>query len=75
MDISRVDYAPEVMNRRQAAQYLGLAYGTLRNMSSSSTGPAYSKIGGGNGRVVYRRSDLDRYLAANRITPAFGNAA
>lgn len=46
-----------------AAQYVGLAESTLAKMRLRGDGPPYSKAGRS---VIYRRSDLDRWLASLR---------
>ncbi len=56
----------QVFNDVQAARYLGLAPQSLRNMRHYGKGPAYHKLGS---RVVYKISDLERYLAERRIDP------
>ncbi len=56
----------QVFNDVQAARYLGLAPQTLRNLRHYGRGPAYCKLGS---RVVYKISDLERYLAERRIDP------
>jgi hypothetical protein len=48
------------MNRKNAAQYLGLAVKTLAMHASRGTGPRFIK----RGRVFYFREDLDAWLNA-----------
>lgn len=50
---------PRKMRERQAAAYIGLAPGTLRNMRHQHRGPRYSKAGR---TVLYDRIDLDAWL-------------
>jgi hypothetical protein len=47
----------EWMTPKQAADYLHLAEGTLRNMRVAGRGPRYRKLP--NDRIRYTRSDLD----------------
>jgi hypothetical protein len=51
------------LNRKQAAQYLGLAKTTLAIMACEKRGPTYVKIGR---TVSYRKRDLDQFLEDNR---------
>ena len=55
-----------VMNDVEAAAYLGLAPQSLRNMRCRALGPVYHRLGR---RIVYKISDLDKYLAERRIDP------
>ena len=48
-----------------AADYLGLSPATLETLRSRGGGPPFVKLGR---RVVYRREDLDAWLAASRRT-------
>jgi hypothetical protein len=61
-----------VLNDVEAARYLGLAPQSLRNLRHYGRGPAYHKLGS---RVVYKLSDLDKYLAERRIDPERRGAA
>jgi len=50
----------EMLNTRQAAEYLGLSPTTLNTWRSTGRYPlSYSKIGS---RVMYRREELDRFV-------------
>jgi len=50
---------------RRAAEYLGVEPATLRNWRWRGRGPRYSRLGQGpRARAVYRRGDLDDWLAA-----------
>ncbi|MEB0112381.1 hypothetical protein QN397_13555 [Variovorax sp. RTB1] len=51
--------------RQGAGVYTGNAAGTLANMASQGTGPVFVKRGK---KVWYFRNDLDRWLAAGRVT-------
>lgn len=54
---------PLVVDTDQAAALLGLSTSTLAKLRLTGDGPPYSKLGR---RVVYRRQDLDDWVAANR---------
>lgn len=57
---------PDAMTTPQAAEHLGLSAGTLQNMRSDGTGPAFRTQAGkpGRPRVVYRKADLDAWMHA-----------
>ena len=66
------EWAP-MLNRRQAAKYLNLAEQTLAAWASNKrVALPYSRLGR---RVVYRRQDLDAYLAAHQTNGAVGGQA
>ncbi len=48
-----------------AAAYLALSPATLETLRSRGGGPPFVKLGR---RVVYRREELDQWLAAHRRT-------
>lgn len=48
------------MKVHAASAYIGLSVSSLNKMRHEGRGPRYLKIGG---RIFYRRSDLDLYLA------------
>ncbi len=50
----------------QAAAYLGMKIGTLRNWRFKSVGPRYLKIGRS---VRYLQADLDAFLERSAVTP------
>jgi len=50
-------------NNSQAADYLGISPITLAKWRVFGLSPVFYKL---NRRVIYRRSDLDAWLAANR---------
>jgi hypothetical protein len=57
---------------RDAATYLHLAARTLERMRVDGTGPTYFKAGPGlRARVLYRRSDLDRWLRSFTSTSEY----
>lgn len=47
----------------EAARYLGLSEVTIKTWRRRGTGPAWLKLGR---RVVYDRTDLDKFMAARR---------
>ena len=55
---------PDRMNRRCAAEYLGVTYATLEAWAVRGGGPYFYKIGR---RVVYVRGELDAWMAARRV--------
>jgi excisionase family DNA binding protein len=58
--------APELLTRRQAAQYLGLVPRTLAVWASTGRYKLpYVRVGRS---VRYRREDLDQFLADRRVT-------
>jgi predicted DNA-binding transcriptional regulator AlpA len=58
--------AHSLMTSPDAAHYLTLAPQTLRAWRVTGKGPRYHRIGGN--RVVYRRADLDEWLAGRTFT-------
>jgi excisionase family DNA binding protein len=52
------------LNRKDAAEYLGVSVPTLEGWASKGGGPAYCKMGR---RVVYLRSDLDAFIQSRRV--------
>ena len=53
----------DVMNEKQAAEYIDQKPGTLRQWRSNAKGPAYHKKGR---RIFYKKTDLDAWMAAGR---------
>ena len=69
MKLSDLATSPEpssdVLTPRQAAKYLHLSHRTLETMRTRGGGPPYAKYGEGrSARVVYRRSDLEAWIAS-----------
>ena len=56
----------DLFTRAEAAEYLGVGVRTLYRWASERVGPPYSKLGG---RVRYRRSALDRWVAQCEVQP------
>lgn len=53
----------QALNRREAAEYLGLSASTLAKRAMTGDGPSYVKMGR---RVVYLRPSLDAWLDAHQ---------
>lgn len=63
----------DLLTRGEAAQWLRVDAGTLRNWASTGRGPRFSRL---IGRVVYRRTDLEEFVAARLVeTDPGGDAA
>lgn len=62
----KLDYDPENMTVAEAAEYLGVAIGTLYNMRYKGLGPKYRKAPGG---IRYRMRDLDQWKNQNTVNP------
>ena len=57
---------------KQAARYLSLSPRTLERMRVEGTGPRFHRAGKGKrSRVLYRKSDLDRWLTAHQSTSEY----
>lgn len=55
---------PELMNRRTAAAVLGISGATLTRWNREGRGPRPLRLTAGpRGRVVYRRCDLEQFVA------------
>lgn len=52
---------------KEAADYVGLSKSTLDKLRCYGTGPVYFKLGRA---VVYRKSDLDDWVAEHGVKPA-----
>jgi len=64
LDFNRVVALPDGrVDAQNAAKYCGLAAKTMAIKRSNGTGPRYVKVG----RVFYYLSDLDAWLAENRV--------
>lgn len=57
------DERPECMSTRELAAMIGLGEITLQQMRHRGEGPPFVKLGR---RVIYRRADVDAWLAENR---------
>lgn len=58
------------LSERDAASFLGITQRTLQDWRLNRRGPAYIKLGR---RIAYDRTDLEQFLAANRVEPAQGS--
>lgn len=57
----------DLLTTVEAARFLRLSVPTLERLRLSGDGPVFIKLGPGKrSRVVYRRSDLDAWLHAQR---------
>ncbi len=57
----------EYVDTKRAAEFLGLAPGTLQNQRSLRAGPPYIRLS--PKRIIYKLADLRAYLEARRIDP------
>ena len=53
----------DILDEKQAAEYLGKKPGTLRQWRSDCKGPSYHKKGR---QIMYKKTDLDAWLEAGR---------
>lgn len=58
--------ATDVLSDRESHDFLRLRYGTLPRWRTEGRGPAWSYAGR---RVLYLKTDLLAFLAANRVEP------
>lgn len=67
---NKLIHAHAYMNTTQAAEYLGLKYGTLAGWRFHGVGPKYVKMGGA---IRYKIEDLDDFAAKNMpaLTPPY----
>jgi hypothetical protein len=47
---------------KQAAVFLSVKTNTLEKWRTARIGPAFSRVGNGRGKILYRFSELVRYL-------------
>ena len=59
--------APGALPSVPAAAYIGVARKTLSNWRALGEGPRYARLGKSRGRIVYRITDLDQFLAEHVI--------
>lgn len=62
----------DILGVRAAASFLGIPEGTLRGWRALGKGPVSFKLGA---RVVYRRSELERWIAEQEAATARGDRA
>lgn len=56
---------PRLLHTREAARYLSLAEKTLRNLRCRGGGPPFIRLL--PGRIAYRASDLDAWVASRQL--------
>ena len=57
-----------LLHERDAATHLRISVAWLQKHRCNNTGPAFIRVGGRKGGAVrYRRSDLERWIEANRV--------
>ncbi|CAM2064216.1 Helix-turn-helix domain-containing protein [Sulfidibacter corallicola] len=67
-DIDQAAVPPEWLSESQVAAQYPLGVKTLQQLRHEGRGPAYHKLSRSrNGRVVYKRLDIEIYLAKCRI--------
>ena len=57
---------PRRLSEREAAEFLGLRYQSLKNWRQENRSPSYFRIGA---KIIYLESDLIEWMEARRITP------
>lgn len=60
----------EFLKTKQVSELTGIPVGTLRFWRSTEVGPASFSLG--PGRVVYRRSEVERWIAAQEAATKRG---
>jgi transposase len=58
----------DVLNRRQAAERLGVTVNTLARWAMQGRGPAYSLTGNRKGRALYSAATIAEWLESRRRT-------
>lgn len=66
--------ADELLHTKQVEEQYGINAGTLRFWRSTDQGPASFTLGP-RGRVVYRRSEVEKWLAEQEATTRRGGGA
>ena len=66
-DTSRAIRGRDLWTPDKAADYLGTARQTLAKWRCLKLGPAYYRLGG---RILYRKEDLDAFIAGSRVDAA-----
>lgn len=65
----------EYLTAGETARLLRLSCGHLANLRARRDGPPYARIGR-HGRILYRRADVEQWVAARRVEPtAYATAA
>jgi hypothetical protein len=68
----------EYLSTQQVAEKTGISPGTLRYWRHANLGPASFTLGGApgrRGRVVYRREEVERWIAEQEATSRRGGGA
>jgi len=60
---SKTAAAPEYLNTKQCAAYLGMSVSSMEGWRTRGVGPAFSRIGTS---VRYAKSDVDAFVASRR---------
>lgn len=60
-----LDPSAAMLNEQQVAQHIGLTVHALQRWRVKGGGPLFSKLGSA---VRYRLSDVDAWIAANRVS-------
>jgi hypothetical protein len=71
MATTSIDDEKPDMPTEEAAEYIGSKPNTMKRWRSLKKGPPYFK--GLGPRILYRRSDLDRFIASRRIDTAMSS--
>lgn len=58
----------DMLTRREAADYIGLPHRSLDWLMTSGQGPRYIQVS--ERKRIYRREDLDAWLASHEVQPA-----
>lgn len=56
-----------LLNTRDAAKYLGISIQSLRTHKLNGTGPAFTPLGPGGGKIRYTENDLEDWLSSRRV--------
>jgi len=60
------------MTTEEAAEHLLVSPRTLEGWRHAGKGPAFVRLAGTRSRVLYRKVDLDTWLAKHVVDPATG---
>lgn len=59
-----------LLTSAEAAELLRVTVGTLEQWRGKGAGPRFVRIGAGNGRIRFRRSDIDSFVADRVVEPS-----
>jgi excisionase family DNA binding protein len=68
MHVTMTPPEADVLNRRQAAERLGVTVNTLARWAQQGRGPAYSLTGNRKGRALYSAATIAEWLESRRRT-------